>query len=92
VTQRAVPTIYTLIESCNRSAPHVKLLQTALSILVNVASAPKACMYNKRRRRGGEEGEEKEKKEKRRNRIRERRVGGGRKEKIGTRSLVRVRN
>lgn len=45
VEQKAVASIYTLIDSCNRSAPHVKLLQTALSILVNITQSPRACMF-----------------------------------------------
>jgi hypothetical protein len=37
VDQNAVPVLYQLIQSCNRSQPHLVLVQTCLSVLFNLA-------------------------------------------------------
>ncbi len=34
---RALPVIYTLIRSCNRSVPHMELVKFSVSVLLNVA-------------------------------------------------------
>jgi len=58
VEQRAIPIIYALIDSCNRSAPHVKLLQTALSILLNITQSQRACKLSQKEKNGEVEREE----------------------------------
>jgi len=45
VDHRAVAILFTLIESCNRSTPHVKLIQTTLGILLNLTNFPRTCTY-----------------------------------------------
>lgn len=43
VSQNAVPVILALMQSCNRSQPHLELVKYGLNVLRNLAACPATC-------------------------------------------------
>lgn len=41
-----VPVLYTLISGCNRSVPHMELIEYALGTLLNLAKVKTAAIFN----------------------------------------------